>query len=249
MIKKVWYTPEMQVYSLLADMLQQKHLLIAGATGSGKSVLTNGLIYTALKDSPAAVQFILIDPKGVELQDYEHLPHVIKYACNGSDMIAALQTGLDITVNRFEEMKHKRMKEYDGSHVYIIIDELADLMTTQKKSVIPIIQRIGQIGRAARVHMIACTQCPLATIIPTTIKVNFDSIVGLRTATSQHSRNIIGMKGCEDFPDPKEAGRALGYYRKGANLQLYNIPMQPQEDIEKVVNYWTHTRPRLKFGR
>lgn len=246
-MKRAWTTPQMTYYKLFDDMLQQKHLLIAGATGSGKSVLTNGLIYTALKDSPAAVQLILIDPKGVELQDYEKLPHVIKYACTGAGMVQALQMGLDITLQRFAEMKRKQLKEYDGGHVYIFIDELADLMTTNRKEVIPLIQRIGQIGRAARVHMVACTQCPLAKIIPTEIKVNFDSIVGLRTATAQHSRNIIDCRGCEQFPDPRTAGKALAYYRKGANLLLYEIPMQPQEDIKNVVQYWKHSRPRWKL--
>lgn len=246
-MKREWKTPNMTYYALLDDMLKQKHLLIAGATGSGKSVLTNGLIYTALKDSPAAVQFILIDPKGVELQDYEKLPHTIKYACTEKDMVNALQLGLEITLQRFAEMKRRHLKEYDGGHVYIIIDELADLMTTNRKQVTPLIQRIGQIGRAARVHMIACTQCPLAKVIPTEIKVNFDSIVALRTATSQHSRNIIDVKGCENFPDPRTAGKALAYYRKGATLELWNIPRQPQEDINRVISYWKHQRPRLRL--
>lgn len=244
--EKYWIKPTMQYFTLFRDMLGQKHLLIAGATGSGKSVLVNGLIYTALQYSPNEVQFILIDPKGVELQDYQDLPHTIKYAYEPSDMMKALEMGLNIMLERFSNMKKRREKDYKGGHLYIIIDEFADLMTTSKKQVTPIIQRIGQLGRAAHVHMIACTQCPLAKVIPTEIKVNFDSIIGLRTATAQHSRNIIDAKGCENLPDPRAAGKGYGYYRKGANLTLYEIPMQPPEQIAEIVDYWKQQKPRSK---
>ena len=77
---KKYTTPTGEYYTLYKDMLSQPHLLIAGATGSGKSVVINGLVYTALYDSPARVQFILIDPKRVELVEYKQLPHTIKYA-------------------------------------------------------------------------------------------------------------------------------------------------------------------------
>jgi DNA segregation ATPase FtsK/SpoIIIE-like protein len=87
---KYWNTPTMQYYDLYADMLKQPHLLIAGATGSGKSVIINGIIITALQHSPAAVQFILIDPKRVELSEYRTLPHCIEYASEPGTIIAAL---------------------------------------------------------------------------------------------------------------------------------------------------------------
>lgn len=80
MFRKTWETPQGNYYNLFSDMLKQPHLLVAGATGSGKSVVINGIITAALKDSPAAVQFIFIDPKRVELVDYKHLPHTLKYA-------------------------------------------------------------------------------------------------------------------------------------------------------------------------
>ena len=84
-----WKTPAGQVYTLYRDMLNQPHLLIAGATGSGKSVVINGLVYTALHDSPAAVQFILIDPKRVELVDYRPLPHTLQYSSEPGEMVQA----------------------------------------------------------------------------------------------------------------------------------------------------------------
>lgn len=139
-MKRVWKTPELDYYNLYADMLQQPHLLIAGATGSGKSVVINGMMTTALKDSPAAVQFILIDPKRVELVDYKELPHTLRYSSEPGEMVQALQEAIAITDNRYRDMARQHVKKYGGGAVYVVIDELADLMTTNKKQVQPILQ-------------------------------------------------------------------------------------------------------------
>lgn len=242
MIKKTWTTPQGQYYNLFADMLKQPHLLVAGATGSGKSVVINGIIATALKDSPAAVQFIFIDPKRVELVDYKRLPHTLQYASEPGDMVQALQLAIDTTERRYKDMQRQHVKQYPGGAVYVVIDELADLMTTNRKAVQPIIQRLAQIGRAANVHIIAATQCPLSAVIPTPIKVNFDSRVGLRTRSKQDSRNILGVGGCEQLPKYGQ-----GYYMTPAGLQLYNIPMYSPAEVARLVDYWQHTRPRYKW--
>ena len=246
-MKKEWKTPEGQYYTLYKDMLSQPHLLIAGATGSGKSVVINGLLYTALYDSPAAVQLILIDPKRLELIDFKPLPHTLKYASEPGDMVQALEMGLQMMENRFRNMASRHIKEWDGGHIYIIIDELADLMLTNRKQVQPLLQRLAQLGRAARVHVIAATQCPLAKVIPTEIKANFDSRLGLRTASPQDSRNILGVKGCEWLPDPRAAHKAQGYYKHGCVCELWNMPIYDPSEVSKMVNYWTHTRPRIKL--
>ena len=238
-----WKTPAGQVYTLYRDMLNQPHLLIAGATGSGKSVVINGLVYTALHDSPAAVQFILIDPKRVELVDYRPLPHTLQYSSEPGEMVQALEKAMEITESRYKAMQRQRVKKYAGGAVYVIVDELADLMTTDRRHVQPLLQRLAQIGRAANVHIIAATQCPLATVIPTPIKVNFDSRVGLRTRSKQDSRNILGLPGCETLPRYGQ-----GYYMTPAGLQLYNIPMYSPAEVQRLVNYWKHhSRPRLRW--
>lgn len=239
---KEWRTPPGQVYSLYRDMLKQPHLLIAGATGSGKSVVINGLVYKAMYDSPAAVQFILIDPKRVELVDYKPLPHTLMYASEPGEMVEALEKAMEITESRYKAMQRQRVKKYPGGALYVIIDELADLMTTARRQVQPLIQRLAQVGRAANVHIIAATQCPLATVIPTPIKVNFDSRVALRTRSAQDSRNILGLTGCELLPRYGQ-----GYYMTPDGLKLYNIPMQPQEDINALVKYWQRSRPRFRL--
>ena len=232
----------MKIYSLYEDMLQQPHLLVAGATGSGKSVLINGVIYTALKDSPREKQLILIDPKRVELCKYKTLPHCIRYASEPGDMIGALQYAMYITESRYKDMQREGVTKYGGGDVYVIIDELADLMTTNKKQVQPLLQRLCQIGRAARVHVIAATQCPVSAVIPTPIKVNFDSRVALRTRSAQDSRNILGVKGCECLPRYGQ-----GYYMTPEGLTLYNIPMHPQDDINQIIQYWRKARPRRRL--
>ena len=243
MIKKTWETPQGSYYNLFADMLTQPHLLVAGATGSGKSVVINGLVYTALYDSPAAVQFILIDPKRVELVDYKPLPHTVQYASEPGEMVQALEKAMEITESRYRAMQAQRVKKYSGAALYVIIDELADLMTTDRRHVQPLLQRLAQIGRAANVHIIAATQCPLSAVIPTPIKVNFDSRVGLRTRSKQDSRNILGLPGCETLPRYGQ-----GYYMTPAGLQLYNIPMYSPAEVQRLVDYWKHhSRPRLRW--
>lgn len=242
---KQWITPTMQYYSLYADMLKQTHLLIAGATGSGKSVVINGIVTTSLQYSPEQVQYILIDPKRVELIDYKLLPHTIVYASEPDSMIQALQRTTNIIEGRYTVMQRQHVKKYQGSNVYIVIDELADLMTTNKKQVQPLIQRIAQIGRAANVHIIAATQCPLSAVIPTPIKVNFDSRVGLRTRSKQDSRNILGCGGCELLPSYGQ-----GYYMTAQGIELYKIPMYDQTTTNALIKHWTRqNRPLSLFHR
>lgn len=233
-----WITPAGRAYDLYLDALKQPHLLIAGATGSGKSVLVNGIIYTALFRSPASVQFILIDPKRVELVQYRPCPHVLQYASEPDTMPAALRDALALTETRFQAMQSRGLRKFEGPDVYVIIDELADLMTTARKQVEPVIQRLCQLGRAARVHVIACTQCPISAVIPTPIKVNFDSRFGLRTRSAQDSRNILGCTGCELLPRYGQA-----YYLTPEGLTLYTVPMIYDSQIIARVSHWTRQSP------
>ena len=150
---------------------------------------------------------------------------------------------MQITETRYKEMQRAGVRKYQGAAVYIVIDELADLMTTNKKAVAPLIQRLAQIGRAANVHIIAATQCPLAAVIPTPIKVNFDSRVALRTRSRQDSRNILELPGCERLPRYGQ-----GYYMKPEGNTLYNIPMHTDSDIQTMCDYWTQqARPRFRL--
>ena len=249
-MQRVWNTPGGEYSRLYYDMLQQTHLLIAGATGSGKSTVVNGIIHAALFNAPCKVGFLLIDPKGTELSDYSGLPHTIQYAQATPDCIAALKYGLQLTQARFTDMKCRKLRMYDGSDIYIIIDELMFLLNRPelKKQAMNLLQDILVIARAARIHVIACTQSPTAaTGLPVNLRCNFDSRLGLRTSTAQDSRNIIGVKGCEKFPDPKTAGIAYGYYMRGANMDLYKLPLIDHADIDRLVNHWTGRAGRGKL--
>lgn len=234
---KKWTQPSGRAFRIYADMMQQPHLLVAGATGSGKSVVINGIITTALYFNPNQIQFILIDPKRVELAEYRQLPHVIGYASEPDTMPQALETALNIVESRFQAMQAAGLRMYQGSDIYVIIDELADLMTTQKRRVQPLLQRLAQIGRAARVHIIAATQCPLREVIPTAIKVNFDARVALRTRSAQDSRNILGHTGCETLPRYGQ-----GYYMSPDGEQLRQIPMYTDQERQKLIEHYTGRR-------
>lgn len=236
---KRYTSPGGQIYRLFEDMLNRPHLLIAGATGTGKSVLINGLIHTALHFTPDRMQFILIDPKRVELRRYRRTPHCIVYASEPDDMVKALQQAIDIIERRYQYMQRHDMLQYDGPRVYVVIDELADLLTTQRKEVEPILQRIGQIGRAAGVGILGATQRPTTDIISAKITANMDCRVGLRTATAQHSRNIIGRAGCERLPDPLTDHVAQAYYIRGAKCERYTLPYIPDDERRRYIDYWT----------
>ena len=241
-MQRVWNTPGGEYSRLYRDMAMQPHMLIAGATGSGKSVVINGIIHSLLFNAPCNVGLILIDVKKVELSDYRHLPHTIAYADDVPGSIRALQAAINITEARYKDMQRRRERLYNGSDIYVVIDELADLMTTAKRQVTPLIQRLCQIGRAARVHVIAATQCPIAAVIPTPIKVNFDARLGLRTRSKQDSRNILGDAGCEKLPR-----YGYGYYMTPEETTLYKLPMIDAADRERLIKHWTGRAGRGKL--
>ena len=229
-----YITPGYNVPRIYADMLQQPHILIAGTTGAGKSTVTAGLIYTAVAmHSPAKTQLILIDPKRIDLKTFKDLPHTIKHVTEYSDIIKTLNDTINTINARYRGMEQNGNILYNGPDIYLVIDEIADLMTTQKKTVLPLLQKILQIARAARVHVIACTQCPLATVIPTPLKVNFTARLGLRTLSAQDSRNILGIKGCETLPQ-----YGHGIYLSPGGYTDIDLPKIPDKDIEKIKNYW-----------
>ncbi len=238
---KQYLTPSGSRYRLFSDMAAQPHLLIGGATGSGKSVVVNGIITNLLYNAPSETGFILSDPKRTELIDYKRLPHVLRYATEFSETVAALRYALEVTEARFSSMAKRHEHIYTGGDIYIIIDELAFLMADhdKRKAVLPLLQRLGIIARAARVHLVACTQTVKADILPTTLTCNFDSRVALRTSTAQQSRMLIDKAGCETFPSPTMEHRALCYFRVGADLSLFNVPMYSEIETTRLIDWWT----------
>ncbi len=231
---KTWTTPSGEYNRLFDIMTKENHLLIAGASGSGKSVVLNGIITRLLYSAPCENKLILIDPKRVELSIYKNLPHVIAYASEIRDTISALNTAINIMENRYKEMEVQGIRKYTGAHIYIIVDEYADLVLTDKKAVDPLIQRLAQLGRAANIHVILATQCVLAEIISTKIKCNFPSRVALKTSNAQDSRNILDRSGAEMLP--KYGQCILQLPTEGC--AIYEVPMIEDAEIARLIRHW-----------
>lgn len=235
-----WTTPGGEYYEIYKDMLEQAHLLVAGSPGSGKSVCINGLIATALLSAPCDAeggkQFIIIDPKNVDMMEYENLPHTIRYAdaTKGmGDIISALQYAVKIMDNRTKEMKRDRQKKYIGGDLFVIIDEFSDLMDNAKKECLPLVKRLAQLGRAERVHVILASQQVLAKTLPTEIRCCFTAKVGLHTTNAGESRLIINQGGCEKLP---RHGETL--YLTPEGLEHYCVPMVEPDVIESRIKHW-----------
>lgn len=253
--KLIWEAPRGRAYNLFLDALEQPHLLIAGATGSGKSVLINGLIHTLLYRVPCDVQggmqLILIDPKRVELAAYKGMPHTITNAA-GFDpeaWVSALEEAVDIMDERYAYMEQRGLKKYDRGDLYVIIDEWAAVYKNGKGEAYRAVLRLISEGRAARVHVIMATQVPKATIIPTEIRENFSARFCLFTNNAQQSRVIMDANGCEDLPDPRTAGYALGYYVLPGknNNTLYQIPYVQDAEIEQSIAWWNEQKRKNRI--
>ena len=245
--------PTGTAHGIYKDMLRQEHLLIAGCKGSGKSTVMNGMLYAALEQAPTdesdGARFILIDPKGIDFLIYADIPHTLAYASEEEEIVAALEQAVSIMEARYKEVaarsrtEHKRYSKYWGGHVYVIVDEYADLITTIKRETQPLIQRLAQKGRAANVHVILATQCPKADVIDTKIKCNFDSRVGLRTSSRQDSRNILDRTN-EDGGDACAALPKYGYgiYSTADGVRKATLPMYQDAELEARVAWWVNQR-------
>lgn len=219
---------------LYEDLVSRRqNILVAGMTGSGKSVIMNGMVNSILYENAAHHQIALIDLKVVEFSKYRNTAHCISCATTPGEAEMTLAYIYDIIRDRLEEMERRNLRDHDmsiGPIIHLFVDEMAELMLDGKESA-SMLQRICQIGRAAGVQVICATQCPLASVIPTKIKVNFPIIIGLHTATAQHSRNILEMKGCEKLP---MYGEALIMYPT-TGVEKKKVPMIPDEWIERAI--------------
>ena len=240
-----WKLPPTQTINLYRDMLKQTHLLIAGATGSGKSTLIDGLLQTMLHQPPDQVKYIILDRKFTTLRPYAQAPHSMRHARSLDEMIQTLRDTIQLMQTRFDYLEHHPA---DFSDVYLIIDELADLMTTRKRQATPLLQELLQLSREVHIRVIAATQCPLREIISTPIKCNIPARVALKTATRQDSRNIIDQAGAELLPDPQTEHRAQCLYRHGAITELWNLP-QPTNETAYLIDYWTKARKHFDGKR
>lgn len=245
-----WTTPGGKPYLLYQDMLSQPHILIAGSTGSGKSVILNGLIYTALFKAPCQTQFILCDPKRVELSRYKDLPHVLRLAKDTASIDAALKEASRIMMARFAKMERSGQVETDERDIYVIVDEFAKLVlrgadreeNKLKKSIEASIEQIAELGRAARVHLILATQAPNRQTLKANITLNLVSRVALHCDSAIESRQILGKSGAELLP---RYGELLYKTPETCDPVHYvDVPMIPADDIAARVQWWTDQKPQ-----
>ena len=232
-MKITWTTPAGNAPALCLSILKQPHILIAGATGSGKSVVINSTIYTALYKAPCDLKLVLIDPKRVELVKYRNLPHTIAYASEPAQIIQTIQKSVDLMESRYKAMQRRGAVKSTEADVYIIVDEFADLMTTCKRETLPNLCRLAQLGRAANIHLIIATQRPTRDIVNGQIKVNMDCRLALRCPSPRDSINIMDQKGAEALPR-----YGYGYYQTPEGLQLVQIPMIAEDELQARIDHW-----------
>ena len=228
-----YITPVGKANSLFEDMLNQDHLLIAGPTGCGKSNLLSGIINTALYKAPYSVRFIMIDPKKVELMHYRSLPHTIRYASESNNMVETLEFAMNYTTTRYDAMHRAAIKEWSGTDIYLIIDNVSDLIFVNHNKVLVLLQKICQSARGAKIHVIATAQSPLAKVLPSEIRVNFTSVVAFKTRTSQESRSIIGRSGCERLNPYSQA-----IYITPESSKIVNIPLAEDSESQRLIDHW-----------
>lgn len=237
------------------DLTRMPHLLVAGSTGSGKSVAVNGIISSILmKASPEQVKFMMIDPKMVELSVYNDIPHLlIPVVTNPRKAARALQKVVDEMEKRYELFSQVGVRNLEGYNVkveefnsrsdekqiplpliVVIVDELADLMMVASKEVEDAIIRLGQKARAAGIHMILATQRPSVDVISGLIKANVPSRVAFAVASGTDSRTILGENGAE-----KLLGRGDMLFHpigESAPMRLQGSFIS-DDDVERIVQF------------
>ena len=237
-------------HDIVGNISKLPHVLIAGTTGSGKSVCINSLIVSLLyKATPDEVRFIMVDPKMVELNPYNGIPHLlIPVVTDPKKAAGALQWAVFEMMKRYKAFSEHNVKDLSSFNhlaaqdstlqklptVVVVIDELADLMMVAAKEVEESICRVAQMGRAAGVHLVIATQRPSADIITGIMKANIPSRIAFAVASSMESRIILDMTGAE-----KLVGKGdMLYFPVGSSKpQRVQGCMITEEEIDRVVTF------------
>jgi len=229
---------------ITGDLSSMPHLLIAGTTGSGKSVCINTIILSLLyRHSPEKCKFILIDPKMLELSTYEGIPHllcpVITEAKRAASVLGWVVKEME---SRYRLMTRVGVRNIDGynekhklsmPYIVVIVDEMSDLMLVAGKEIENYIQKLSQMARAAGIHIIMATQRPSVDVITGTIKANFPTRISFQVTSKIDSRTILGEQGAEQL-----LGKGDMLYMSSANkIVRIHAPFVSENEIEKINNY------------
>jgi DNA segregation ATPase FtsK/SpoIIIE, S-DNA-T family len=229
---------------IVGDLASMPHLLIAGTTGSGKSVCINTIILSLLyRHPPYKCKFILIDPKMLELSTYEGIPHllcpVITEAKKAASVLGWVVKEME---NRYKLMTKEGVRNIDSynakhalamPYIVVVVDEMSDLMLVAGKEIENYIQKLSQMARAAGIHIIMATQRPSVDVITGTIKANFPTRISFQVTSKIDSRTILGEQGAEQL-----LGKGDMLYMSSANRIIrIHAPFVSDNEIEKVNNY------------
>ncbi len=228
-----------------ADLARMPHLLIAGATGAGKSVAINGIICSLLlKSTPEEVRLLMVDPKRIELSTYEAIPHLLHPVVVDPKMASrALQWAVREMERRYclmEEMRVKGFASYNSvaeeklPYIVIIIDELADLMMVSSNEVENAVARLAQMARAAGMHLILATQRPSVDVLTGLIKANFPTRMSFKVSSKIDSRTILDTSGAEHLLG---AGDMLFLPPGTARLQRIHGAFISEKESERIVKF------------
>ena len=229
---------------IVGDLSSMPHLLIAGTTGSGKSVCINTIILSLLyRHSPDKCKFILIDPKMLELSTYEGIPHllcpVITEAKKAASVLGWVVKEME---SRYRLMTKEGVRNIDGynskhklpmPYIVVVVDEMSDLMLVAGKEIENYIQKLSQMARAAGIHIIMATQRPSVDVITGTIKANFPTRISFQVTSKIDSRTILGEQGAEQL-----LGKGDMLYMSSANrIVRIHAPFVSDNEIEKINNF------------
>ena len=228
---------------IIGDLASMPHLLIAGTTGSGKSVCINTIILSLLyRHTPEKCKFILIDPKMLELSTYEGIPHllcpVITEAKKAASVLGWVVKEME---SRYRLMTKEGVRNIDGynskhklpmPYIVVVVDEMSDLMLVAGKEIENYIQKLSQMARAAGIHIIMATQRPSVDVITGTIKANFPTRISFQVTSKIDSRTILGEQGAEQL-----LGKGDMLYMSSANrIVRIHAPFVSDNEIEKINN-------------
>ena len=229
---------------IIGDLTSMPHLLIAGTTGSGKSVCINTIILSLLyRHTPEKCKFILIDPKMLELSTYEGIPHllcpVITEAKKAASVLGWVVKEME---SRYRLMTKEGVRNIDGynskhklpmPYIVVVVDEMSDLMLVAGKEIENYIQKLSQMARAAGIHIIMATQRPSVDVITGTIKANFPTRISFQVTSKIDSRTILGEQGAEQL-----LGKGDMLFMSSANKMIrIHAPFVSDNEIEQINNY------------
>ncbi len=229
---------------IIGDLSSMPHLLIAGTTGSGKSVCINTIILSLLyRHTPEKCKFILIDPKMLELSTYEGIPHllcpVITEAKKAASVLGWVVKEMESRYRLMTKEGVRNIDSYNTKHklpmpyIVVVVDEMSDLMLVAGKEIENYIQKLSQMARAAGIHIIMATQRPSVDVITGTIKANFPTRISFQVTSKIDSRTILGEQGAEQL-----LGKGDMLYMSSANrIVRIHAPFVSDGEIEQINNF------------